>query len=323
MQHSAGVLSTYAYNIHPSLAPKEDLLAFPKTSLSFLGLPDTEVPRSGEVLDEQVNRLIAGVPEGPDAVGRVEEIRRNATIVRAYVFASLDKRSGGWSTTSLDEDETNYTTLEAKKEELERQVSTAKRGHGEVDERVQKKLKEVTKKRDETKARYIASLSKEIMKVARAALGRMSPEPTESSEAGGVGTSMPSPAPSHHSTLDATATTDMHRNTSFASFDGMGDTSGGTSDPHHDGDGLDALDLANALELGDLLSDAELRTMDLDDGPTATEQLLASVGKAASSGSGKSLPPLPAIDLSLLSPQKVVVPPSRPTRMSWCSWPSE
>ena len=181
MQHVAHVWQTYTNHVAPAPPPRDDLLAFPKTSLRYLGLREDVVPPSGEVLDEQVNRLVASVPR--DSLGaseRIEEIRRNATIVRAYVLASLDKQSGGWSSSSLEEDETNYSTLEAKKEELERALEASPFG---AQEQIVRKLREVTRRRDETKAKYIASLSKEIMKVARATMGRATPDGSAASSA--------------------------------------------------------------------------------------------------------------------------------------------
>ena len=106
---------------------------------------------------------------------------------------------------------------------------------------------------------------------------------------------------------------------------------------------VDGLDLGKLddLELGDLLSDAELRHMDIDtiDTPTGPGGGGGNMGShfgglgsyfgssfgSGGGGGGKaaSLPPLPAIDLSLLAPQKVAPPPSRPARSSWCSWPTE
>jgi len=338
MQHSAHVWQSYANHVAPLASPRDDLLAFPRMSLRYLGLPEEAVPANSEALDMQVARAIESVSDMPDMVARVEEIRRNATIVRAYVFASLDKRSAGWATTSLDEDETNYTTLEAKKEELERALT--KRSWCDSDSDVMaKRLKEVTKKRDETKARYIASLSKEIMAIARGALGRVSPATVTSESDTGDSSVLPSPAHSSvFSTRDGVSpgseTTQgviespLHRISStnymascFDEEDATHATAAAVSSDAcaDDCEGIDALDLANALELGDLLSEQDLCHFDNDHEHLSN----ALVAPAA--------PPqrtIDAVDLKMFAAvkmeaaQNTLTPPTRP-HGSWCSWPQE
>ena len=135
----------------PASPPRQKLLTFPTTALRFLGLPN-ELPTSRESFYHHVTGLLERIQGdlNPAAEVHRQNIRRNASIVRAYMITQQQSDE-----TSLGEAEEAF---EGKK----------RRRYGEQRFGEQRSLAEATQETVEDQANYIAALSREIMNVAKA-----------------------------------------------------------------------------------------------------------------------------------------------------------
>lgn len=150
------------------------LLAFPTTALRKLQLPEDVVPPSIKVLDDHVETLVGQLPDD-------REVRKAATIVRAYMFAvqmGVAPAPGGADAsgaTSVKDDEAAFRAMESERDRLTRVVFGIEPGDDPLapNEAVSK-LTKITAQYDTAKAKLIASLSQQIMDVTREVLAATS-----------------------------------------------------------------------------------------------------------------------------------------------------
>jgi len=179
----------------PPHPPRADaapiLLAFPKAALRKLQLAEDAMPESIKVLDDHVDTLVSSLPDD-------REVRKAATIVRAYMFAmqmgAPTPGGGGGSggQHSVRDDESAFRAMEQERDRLTRVVFGIEPGDDALAPgEAASKLTKVTAQYDTAKAKLIASLSQQIMNVTREVLD----EHKTSSSAGGAASARPAPSP--------------------------------------------------------------------------------------------------------------------------------
>ena len=145
------------------------LLAFPKNALQSLQLPDDVIPPTTKALDEHVEALMQLF--SGDA-SRVKEMRKHATMVRAYMLTTA---IDGEVPKNVDEHEVEMKGAAAEKDRFERALfgleTGLEPGVASEYEQAAAKLREATLAYDAAKAKLICSLSQQAMRLASDMLG--------------------------------------------------------------------------------------------------------------------------------------------------------